>query len=148
MCTERKVLFMKELWTHTQLLLTAIGGGLGYFLGGFDGLIFALILFVVMDYISGVMCAISDKKLSSSVGFKGICRKILIFTLVGLANIIDLHVIQTGSALRTASIFFYLSNEGISMLENAAHLGLPIPRKLKNVLEQLHDRANKEENHD
>ncbi len=148
MCTERKVLFMKELWTHTQLLLTAIGGGLGYFLGGFDGLIFALILFVVMDYITGVMCAISDKKLSSSIGFKGICRKILIFTLVGLANIIDLHVIQTGSALRTASIFFYLSNEGISMLENAAHLGLPIPRKLKNVLEQLHDRANKEENHD
>ena len=144
----RKVLFMKELWTHTQLLLTAIGGGLGYFLGGFDGLIFALILFVVMDYITGVMCAISDKKLSSSIGFKGICRKILIFTLVGLANIIDLHVIQTGSALRTASIFFYLSNEGISMLENAAHLGLPIPRKLKNVLEQLHDRANKEENHD
>lgn len=148
MCTERKVLFMKELWTHTQLLLTAIGGGLGYFLGGFDGLIFALILFVVMDYITGVMCAISDKKLSSSIGFKGICRKILIFTLVGLANIIDLHVIQTGSALRTASIFFYLSNEGISMLENAAHLGLPIPGKLKNVLEQLHDRANKEENHD
>lgn len=148
MCTERKVLFMKELWTHTQLLLTAIGGGLGYFLGGFDRLIFALILFVVMDYITGVMCAISDKKLSSSIGFKGICRKILIFTLVGLANIIDLHVIQTGSALRTASIFFYLSNEGISMLENAAHLGLPIPRKLKNVLEQLHDRANKEENHD
>ncbi len=139
---------MKELWTHTQLLLTAIGGGLGYFLGGFDRLIFALILFVVMDYITGVMCAISDKKLSSSIGFKGICRKILIFTLVGLANIIDLHVIQTGSALRTASIFFYLSNEGISMLENAAHLGLPIPRKLKNVLEQLHDRANKEENHD
>lgn len=148
MCTERKVLFMKELWTHAQLLLTAIGGGLGYFLGGFDGLIFALILFVVMDYITGVMCAISDKKLSSSIGFKGICRKILIFTLVGLANIIDLHVIQTGSALRTASIFFYLSNEGISMLENAAHLGLPIPGKLKNVLEQLHDRANKEENHD
>ena len=130
------------------MLLTAIGGGLGYFLGGFDRLIFALILFVVMDYITGVMCAISDKKLSSSIGFKGICRKILIFTLVGLANIIDLHVIQTGSALRTASIFFYLSNEGISMLENAAHLGLPIPRKLKNVLEQLHDRANKEENHD
>lgn len=139
---------MKELWTHAQLLLTAIGGGLGYFLGGFDGLIFALILFVVMDYITGVMCAISDKKLSSSIGFKGICRKILIFTLVGLANIIDLHVIQTGSALRTASIFFYLSNEGISMLENAAHMGLPIPGKLKNVLEQLHDRANKEENHD
>lgn len=139
---------MKELWTHAQLLLTAIGGGLGYFLGGFDGLIFALILFVVMDYITGVMCTISDKKLSSSIGFNGICRKILIFTLVGLANIIDLHVIQTGSALRTASIFFYLSNEGISMLENAAHMGLPIPGKLKNVLEQLHDRANKEENHD
>ena len=102
--------------------------------------------FVVIDYITGVMCAIVDKKLSSSVGFRGIFKKILIFALVGVGHIIDTMVIGTGSVLRTAIIFFYLSNEGISLIENAGHLGLPIPAKLKAVLEQLHDRAEKEEN--
>ena len=101
-------------------------------------------LFVVMDYITGIMCAIADKKLSSEVGFKGICRKVLIFMLVGIANILDVQVIGTGSVLRTAVIFFYLSNEGISLLENAGHLGLPIPEKLKKVLEQLHDRSEED----
>ena len=90
------------------------------------------------------MCAVADKKLSSEVGFKGICRKVLIFILVGIANILDVQVIGTGSILRTAVIFFYLSNEGVSLLENAGHLGLPIPEKLKLVLEQLHDRAEAE----
>lgn len=131
---------MKEFWGFIQLVFTAIGGWLGWFLGGCDGLVIALAIFVVIDYITGVMCAIADKKLSSSVGFKGICRKVLIFTLVGIAHIIDTQVIKTGSVLRTAVIFFYLSNEGVSLLENAAHLGLPIPEKLKAVLEQLHDR--------
>ena len=97
----------------------------------------------MVDYITGVMCAINDKKLSSEVGFRGICRKVLIFFLVGVANILDVQVIGTGSVLRTAIIFFYLSNEGVSLLENAAHLGLPVPQKLKDVLEQLHDRAEK-----
>ena len=138
---------MKEFWNFIQVIFATIGGWLGYFLGGCDGLIYALTAFVVVDYITGVMCAIADKKLSSSVGFKGICRKVLIFTLVGIAHIIDVQVIKTGSVLRTAVIFFYLSNEGVSLLENAAHLGLPIPNKLKNVLEQLHDRSEKEENH-
>jgi len=138
---------MKEFWNFIQVIFATIGGWLGYFLGGCDGLIYALTAFVVVDYITGVMCAIADKKLSSSVGFKGICRKVLIFTLVGIAHIIDMQVIKTGSVLRTAVIFFYLSNEGVSLLENAAHLGLPIPNKLKNVLEQLHDRSEKEENH-
>ena len=96
--------------------------------------------FVAIDYITGVMCAIADKKLSSEVGFKGICRKVLIFLLVGIANILDVQVIGTSSDLRTAVIFFYISNEGVSLTENAAHLGLPIPEKLKAVLEQLHDR--------
>ena len=137
---------MKEFWNFIQVIFAAIGGWLGYFLGGCDGLIYALTAFVVVDYITGVMCAIADKKLSSSVGFKGICRKVLIFILVGIANIIDVQVIKSGSVLRTAVIFFYLSNEGVSLLENAAHLGLPIPNKLKNVLEQLHDRSEKEEN--
>ena len=92
------------------------------------------------------MCAVADKKLSSEVGFKGICRKVIIFMLVGIAHVIDVNVIATGSVLRTAVIFFYLSNEGVSLLENAAHLGLPVPEKMKDILAQLHDRAEKEEN--
>ena len=135
---------MKEFWNSIQLVFAMIGGWLGYFLGGYDGLLYALIVFMVVDYITGVMCAIVDKKLSSAVGFKGICRKVLIFLLVGIANVLDVQVIGTGSVLRTAVIFFYISNEGISLLENAGHLGLPIPEKIKVVLEQLHDRAEKE----
>ena len=134
---------MKEFWNLCQFLFTAAGGWLGYFLGGCDGLLIALVIFAVADYITGVMCAVSDKKLSSEVGFKGICRKVIIFMLVGVAHVIDVNVIATGSVLRTAVIFFYLSNEGVSLLENAGHLGLPIPEKLKVVLEQLHDRSEK-----
>lgn len=134
---------MKEFWNTIQLIFAAIGGWLGYFLGSCDGLLVALVVFAVVDYITGVMCAVADKKLSSEVGFKGICRKVLIFLLVGIANILDVQVIGTGSVLRTAVIFFYISNEGVSLLENAAHLGLPIPEQMKAVLEQLHDRAEK-----
>ena len=137
---------MKEFWNLIQFIFTAVGGWMGYFLGGCDGLLIALVVFVAVDYLTGVMCAVSDKKLSSEVGFKGICRKVLIFLLVGIANILDAQVIGTGSVLRTAVIFFYLSNEGVSLLENAAHLGLPVPEKMKDILEQLHDRAEKEEN--
>ena len=136
---------MKEFWNTTQMVFTAIGGWLGYFLGGCDGLLYALIAFVVIDYIKGVMCAVADKKLSSTVGFKGICRKVLIFLLVGIANVLDVQVIGSGSVLRTAVIFFYISNEGVSLLENAAHLGLPVPDRIKTVLEQLHDRSEKED---
>ena len=125
---------MKEFWNAVQFVFTAIGGWLGYFLA-----------FVAIDYVTGVMCAVSDRTLSSEVGFRGICRKVLIFLLVGIANILDIHVIGTGSVLRTAVIFFYISNEGVSLLENAAHLGLPVPQKIKAVLEQLHDRSESEE---
>ena len=139
---------MKEFWNAVQMVFTALGGWLGYFLGGCDGLLIALVVFAVVDYITGIMCAINDRKLSSEVGFRGICRKVLIFVLVGVANILDVQVIGTGSVLRTAVIFFYLSNEGVSLLENATHLGLPVPQKLKEVLEQLHDRSDndKEDN--
>ena len=136
---------MKEFWNTIQLIFSAVGGWLGYFLGGCDGLLYALIAFVVIDYVTGVMCAIINRELSSAVGFKGSFRKVLIFLLVGIANIIDVQVIGTGAVLRTAVIFFYISNEGVSLLENAGHLGLPIPEKIKTVLEQLHDRAEKEE---
>ncbi len=128
------------IWAKLQMAIAAVGGWLGYFLGGMDGLLTALIIFMVIDYITGLMCAVADKKLSSSVGFKGICKKVLIVMLVGVAHIVDLHVVGTGNALRCAVVCFYLSNEGVSLLENAAHLGLPIPEKLKVVLEQLHDR--------
>ena len=136
---------MKEFWTTIQVIFTAVGGWLGWFLGGCDGLLYALIAFVVIDYVTGVMCAVVDHKLSSEIGFKGIFKKVLIFLLVGIGHILDTQVIGTGSVLRTAVIFFYISNEGVSLIENAAHLGLPIPEKLKAVLEQLHDRAEKEE---
>lgn len=133
---------MKEFWNTIQLIFAAIGGWLGYFMGGCDGLLYALVAFVVIDYLTGVMCAISDHTLSSQVGFRGICRKVLIFLMVGIANIIDVQVLNTPGVLRTATVFFYLSNEGVSLLENAAHLGLPVPDAIKTVLEQLHNRGN------
>ena len=134
---------MKEFWNTIQLIFAAVGGWLGYFVGGCDGLLYALIGFVALDYVTGVMCAISDQKLSSEVGFKGICRKVLIFALVGIGHLLDTHIFGETGVLRTAVIFFYLSNEGVSLLENASYLGLPVPERLKAVLEQLHDRAEK-----
>ena len=139
---------MKEFWNMIQVVFTMVGGWLGYFLGGCDGLLFALVVFVAMDYITGVMCAAADQKLSREVGIKGICRKVLIFMMVGIANVLDVLIIGSGSVLRTAVIFFYLSNEGVSLLENAGHLGLPIPEKLKAVLEQLHRQSEETDEDD
>lgn len=133
---------MKQIWTGIQIAFTALGGFLGWFLGGCDGFLYALIAFVAIDYVTGVMCAVADKTLSSEVGFKGICRKVLIFTLVGIGNILDVYVLQDGHVLRMAVIFFYLSNEGVSLLENSAHLGLPVPQKLKDILAQLHHKGD------
>ena len=116
-------------WRSTRLVL-----------GGVDGFMYALMAFVAIDYVTGVMCAISDHSLSSEVGFRGNCRKVLIFVLVGVGHILDANVLGQGDVMRTAVIFFYLSNEGVSLLENAAHLGLPIPDKLKEILAQLHNR--------
>ena len=134
---------MKQIWNTIQLAFAAVGGFVGWFLGGCDGLLYALLAFVVIDYITGVMCAVVDKTLSSAIGFKGICRKVLIFALVGIGHILDTHVIGSGSVMRTAIIFFYISNEGVSIIENAVHIGLPVPQKLKDVLEQLHNRSEK-----
>lgn len=134
---------MKQIWNVIQLMFAMVGGWIGWFLGGCDGLLYTLLAFVVIDYITGVMCAIVDKKLSSAIGFKGICRKVLIFALVGIGHILDTHVIGSGSVMRTAIIFFYISNEGVSLIENAVHIGLPVPQKLKDVLEQLHNRSEK-----
>ena len=133
------------VWAKIQMAVAAIGGWIGYFVGGVDGLMTALLIFMALDYITGLMCAIADKKLSSAVGFRGICKKVLILMLVGVAHIVDLHVVVTGDAQRSAVVCFYLSNESVSMLENAAHLGLPIPEKLKSVLAQLHGREDETE---
>lgn len=132
---------MKDIINTIQIVIAAIGGYMGFFLGGLDGFLYALIAFVVIDYLTGIMVAVLEKRLSSEVGFRGIFKKVLIFSLVAVAHIVDSQLIQTGSAIRTAVIFFYLSNEGISILENTAKIGLPVPEKLKTVLEQL----NKEE---
>lgn len=132
------------IWTKLQIAITGLGGWLGYVLGGMDGFLIALVVFMTIDYATGIMCAVVDKKLSSAVGFRGIFKKVLILMLVGIANVIDVHVVGTGSALRGATVCFYLSNEGLSILENTVHLGLPVPEKLKDVLSQLHNREEKE----
>lgn len=130
---------MKNFIEAAQYAFAALGGAVGAVIGGFDGFLYALIVFVVVDYLTGVMVAVLNKKLSSEVGFHGIFKKVVIFALVAVGHIVDSYVIQNGSVIRTAVIFFYLSNEGISILENASVLGLPVPQKLKDVLEQLKD---------
>ena len=136
------------IWAKLQIAIAGIGGWLGYALGGCDGLLTALVILMVIDYITGVMCAIVDRKLSSEVGFKGICKKVLVMMLVTVANVIDVHVVGTGSALRGATVCFYLSNEGLSILENAVHLGLPVPEGLREALAQLHNRKKKDSDSD
>ena len=137
---------MKDIWNWIQTAFAVIGGMLGWYLGGVDGFLYTLIAFVVVDYITGVLRAIVEKKLSSQIGAHGIAKKVALFLVVGIGHLIDTYLISsTGAPLRTAVIFFYLSNEGVSLLENAGHLGLPIPAKLKAVLEQLHDRSEKED---
>lgn len=136
---------MKEFVNLVQCGFAAVGGFFGWFVGGLDGVSYALIVFVAVDYATGLMAAGLEKKLSSSVGFRGIFKKVVIFCLVAVGHMVDDHVIGNGSVLRTAVIFFYLSNEGISILENAGRIGLPIPKKLKNVLEQLREEKSDED---
>jgi len=132
------------IWAKIQMGISIVGGWIGYFVGGIDGLMTALLVFMILDYATGIMCAIADKQLSSSIGFRGIFKKILIVMLVGVAHIVDLYVVKSGNALRSAVVCFYLSNEGVSLLENASHLGLPVPDKLKNILAQLHNRETED----
>lgn len=136
---------IKELWIFVQTVIAAVGGWLGWFLGGLDGFLYALIIFVIVDYITGIMVAIINRELSSEIGARGIFKKILIFILVAIAHIIDSRLIGEGSVIRTAVIFFYLSNEGISIIENSTRIGLPVPQKLKDVLAQLHGKAKGED---
>lgn len=133
---------MKDILNFIKATFTAIGGYLGYVLGGHDSFLYALIAFVVIDYFTGVMLAIINRKLSSAIGFKGIFKKVMIFFMVAIGHTIDAYLIKNGGAIRTAVIFFYISNEGISILENSANIGIPIPDKLKKILLQLKDSEN------
>ena len=135
---------MKTIWHGMQIAFASIGSWLGFFLGGFDGFLYALVVFTILDYITGMMRAIVDKNLSSEIGFRGIFKKVLIFTMVAVGNIADKQLIGSGEILRTTVIFFYLSNEGLSLLENASRVGLPIPEKLKEILLQLHNGGDKD----
>ncbi|MEX3505478.1 holin family protein [Corynebacterium sp. LK2510] len=134
---------LKTMWITIQTTVTGIGAWLGAFLGGFDGLLYALLAFVIIDYITGVLAAIAERRVSSAVGFKGISRKILIFALIGLAHLLDVHITGQPGVLRTATVFFYLSNEGISLLENAARLGLPIPAQIRHALDVIANHDDK-----
>ncbi|OQB22815.1 MAG: Holin family protein [Firmicutes bacterium ADurb.Bin182] len=136
---------MKALWPWFQAAAASAGAVLGWFLGGMDGFLYALIAFAVIDYITGVLCAVIDKKLCSEIGARGIIKKVMIFVLVGVAHVIDDKIIGVNSALRTAVIFFYLSNEGISILENASRIGLPVPERLKDVLKMLHGKEDEKD---
>ena len=134
---------MKHFLHITQLSWTAVGGSIGWFLGGMDGLIYALLIFLTIDYITGLMSAVLERKLSSRIGFKGIFKKMLILAFVGIGNILDLYVLEQGSAIRTAVIFFYLTNEGLSIIENASKIGLPVPDKLKLLFQEMHSKEDK-----
>ena len=128
---------MREIVNGLQVIVTVLGAFVGGVIGGLDSLAYALVLFVAVDYITGIMAGVVEKKISSEVGFKGIFRKVVIFILVSIAHIIDSKILGNGSAIRTAVIFFYISNEGISILENSGRIGLPIPRKIMDILHQL-----------
>lgn len=133
---------MKDLWIWTQTGFAGLGGLLGWYMGGLDGFLYALIAFIAVDYLTGVLRAVVEKRLSSRIGAKGIAKKVAIFLVVGIAHLADTYLLGgTGAPLRTAVIFFYISNEGISLLENTVAIGLPVPDKLKTILAHLNGKG-------
>ena len=129
---------MNKILESLKNVFIVIGGYIGFYLGSIDAFIYTLLAFVIADYVTGVLRAGVERKLSSSVGFKGIAKKIVIFIVVGIANLCDVNLIKgDGTMIRTAIIFFYIANEGLSILENTMAIGLPVPEKLREMLEQL-----------
>jgi toxin secretion/phage lysis holin len=129
--------FMEHVSNWIKGICAVIGGVLSWLFGDLSGMFYALVAFVVIDYITGVIAAAVQQELNSTIGFKGIAKKVFIFLIVGLAHIIDAYVLGDGDVIRTATIFFYLSNEGLSIIENSVRLGLPVPKTLKDALERL-----------
>ena len=134
---------MNALCTFLKSAAITAGAICGYYMGPLDGLLTALLIFVIIDYVTGVLAAWVTKSLDSNIGFHGILRKVIIFLVVGVSNVLDVYVIKTGTAIRSGVICFYLANEGLSILENAGRAGLPLPDALKAALEQL--KTHKEE---
>ena len=129
---------MNKILESLKYVFIVIGGYIGFYLGSIDAFIYTLLAFIIADYITGVLRAGVERKLLSSVGFKGIAKKIVIFIVVGIANLCDVNLIKgDGTMIRTAIIFFYIANEGLSILENTMAIGLPVPEKLREMLEQL-----------
>ena len=130
----------RTIWYMLQTACAAVAGWIGYFLGCWDGLLYALTAFVIIDYFTGVMCAVVEGTLSGAVSMKGVIKKLTIFLIVGVAHVID-GAIGNGGLARTATLIFFISNEGISLLENTGRLGLPIPPGLKEAIKQLHAKS-------
>lgn len=122
-----------------KVVLAAIGGGLAWFFGPWDVLISVLVGFIAVDYLLGVINAGMKKELSSEIGFKGLLRKVVIFLLVDVGALLDKVMPGGNGAIRAAVCTFYIANEGLSILENAGALGLPLPPKLKGILKQLEE---------
>ena len=116
---------------------------ISFLFGDMEGMLIALIALIILDYISGVIAAAVEKRLSSAVGAKGIAKKIFMLLIVALANIVDINVIGDGHVLKTVTVVFYICNECISLIENAGRIGVPVPKKLLDVLEQLRDKDDK-----
>ena len=134
---------MEKLFNSTSIFFTAIGTFLVSVFGGCDKWLIALISFVVLDYLSGVIKAIINKKLDSSIGFKGICKKLLIFICVAASVAVEKMI---DVPVREIVVCFYCANEGISLLENLAE-SIPVPDKLKKILLQLRNKdGDKSEN--
>lgn len=136
--------FMEHVSNWIKGICAVIGGVLSWLFGDLSGMFYALVAFVVIDYITGVIAAAVQQELNSTIGFKGIAKKVFIFLIVGLAHIIDTYVLGDGDVIRTAAIFFYLSNEGLSIIENSVRIGLPVPKTLKDALERLSEEDENE----
>ena len=128
---------MDKILDGIKLAIAGAGGIFAYLFGPWDALIIALVIFVVADYITGVAKAAMQGKLSSAVGFKGLLKKVMIFVLVMVGTVVDMAIPAANHAIRAAVIMFYIANEGLSILENSAKAGVPVPAKLRETLEQL-----------
>lgn len=123
----------------------AVGAVLGFMYGEVTGLFWALIAFMALDYITGVIVAVIEKRLSSEVGFRGLAKKFLILVFVAVGHIADTYILGGTPAAMSAVMLFYMANEGISIIENAAALGLPVPKKLTSIMEQIKNKSESEE---
>lgn len=141
----RKEEKMSKLQIIIDSVAAAIGAALGFLFGEVNGLFWALIAFMALDYITGVIVAVIEKRLSSEVGFKGLAKKFLILVFVAVGHIADTYILGGTPAAMSAVMLFYIANEGISIIENAAALGLPVPEKLKDIMEQIKTKGESEE---